>query len=62
MEEISTATGRQVDGISFENFCDSSTDNDAQIVAMASETEKLQKILPPDKSCIFLKPILSLIR
>ena len=55
MEEIRAATNRQVDGISFEHFGNSYTGNDAQIVAMSSEAEKLQKILPPDKSCIFLK-------
>ena len=55
MEEIRQATGWQVDGISFENLGKSCTDNNAQIVAMSSEAEKLQNFLPPDKSCIILK-------
>lgn len=55
MEEICQSTGRQVNGISFENFENDYADNDAQIVAMSNEAEKLQKILPPDKFCIFLK-------
>jgi GntR family transcriptional regulator len=54
-EEIRAATSRQIDGISLENFGNDYADNDAQIVAMSSEAEKLQKILPPHKSCIFLK-------
>jgi len=55
MEEIRQATGQQVGGISFEKFGNGDPDYDAQIVAMASEAEKLQKILPSGKSCIILK-------
>lgn len=51
IEEIGAATGCRTTGVSFENYAET----DAQIVAMANETEKINGLLPPGKSCIYLR-------
>lgn len=53
IEEIRAATGCQTSGISFENFSEMETD--AQIVAMTDEAVRINEILPPHKTCIFLR-------
>lgn len=53
IEEIRAATGCQTSGISFENFSEMETD--AQIVAMTDEVARINEILPPHKTCIFLR-------
>lgn len=53
IEEIRAATGHQTSGISFENFAEMETD--AQIVAMTDEVSRINEILPPHKTCIFLR-------
>ena len=53
IEEIGAATDCRTTGVSFENYA--KTETDAQIVAMANETEKINGLLPPGKSCILLR-------
>ena len=53
IEEIGAATGCRATGVSFENYA--TTEIEAQIVAMANETAKISELLPPGKSCIFLR-------
>jgi DNA-binding transcriptional regulator YhcF (GntR family) len=53
IEEIRQSTGSQTSGISFENF--SELETDAQIVAMTDEMARINEILPPHKTCLFLR-------
>ncbi len=53
IEEITQATGCQASGVSFEDF--TKTETAAQIVAMANETAGINEILPPGKTCIYLR-------
>lgn len=53
--EIKQATKTKVLGISFEDFQSGVENTDAVFVALSDEEEKIQSILPVDKSCIYLK-------
>jgi len=53
IEEIGAATGCRTTGVSFESF--TKAEIDAQIVAMANETAKINGRLPTGKSCIYLR-------
>lgn len=55
VEEISQATGFRVSGVSFEDFKQNGASTDAILTAMFDERTKLQPVLAPDKTCIFLK-------
>lgn len=52
IEEIQTATGCETSGVSFEDF--SEIETDAQILAMFDEKERVNDLLPPHKTCVFL--------
>ncbi|MGC2235456.1 MAG: GntR family transcriptional regulator [Pyrinomonadaceae bacterium] len=53
VEEISQATNFPVDSISFEEFQNKQAN--AIFVAMIDEMPKIQAVLPPDKTCLYLK-------
>ena len=53
IEEITQATGCRTAGVSFEDF--TKTETVAQIVAMANETARVNELLPPGKTCIYLR-------
>ena len=53
VEEIRQATDFRVDSTTFEEFQTKQTN--AIYVAMIDEMPKIQTILPPDKTCLFLK-------
>lgn len=53
IEEITRATGCPASGVSFEDF--TKTETDAQIVAMANETARINGLLPTGKTCIYLQ-------
>ena len=53
IEEIGAATGCPASGVSFEDYAE--TETDAQIVAMVNETAKINELLPPGKSRIYLR-------
>lgn len=55
IEEIREMTNCRAEGISFAEFAKNPAKSDVQIVAMHYEASKLQAILPPNKSSIFLK-------
>jgi GntR family transcriptional regulator len=53
VEEITQATNFPVESVSFEDFQIGQTN--AIFVAMIDEMSKMQAILPPDKTCFYLK-------
>jgi GntR family transcriptional regulator len=55
VEEIRQATGYRVDWTSFEEFQEAGERANAIFVAMFDEKAKMQEILPPDKTCLYLK-------
>ena len=55
VEEIRQAIGWLVEGCDFPEFQSSRKSNNAIFVALPDETEKLNEILPPNKTCVFLR-------
>jgi DNA-binding transcriptional regulator YhcF (GntR family) len=55
IEEIKLATKVKVKGISFNSFNDGVEGFDAMFVALSDEEEKIQNVLPAEKSCIYLR-------
>lgn len=55
IEEVSSATDLRVRGIAFEDLSDKRPNDDAEVWLIFDKSEKPQKTLPPDKTCIFLK-------
>lgn len=55
VEEIRQAVGWQVSGCDFPEFQESRKSDNAIFVALPDETEKLNALLPPNKTCIFLR-------
>lgn len=55
MKEISASTAWKIENCSFEDFEKSRRSDNAIFVALADETEKINAVLPPNKTCIFLK-------
>lgn len=55
IEEVSAATDRRVEGVSFDNLPDNRADDDAEVWLIFDKAENSQIALPPDKICIFLK-------
>ncbi len=54
VEEIRSAIDSSVLGIAFENFEATAARDDIQIVALFDEKEKLNAILPPGVSCVYV--------
>lgn len=54
-KEISDSTTWKVESCSFEEFEKSRRNDNAVFVALTDETEKLNAVLPPNKTCVFLK-------
>ncbi len=55
IEEIRSATNRQVAGIGFDEFRNDFKKLEAIFVALSDEEEKIQSFLPAEKNCVFLK-------
>ncbi|MCY7375888.1 MAG: GntR family transcriptional regulator [Pyrinomonadaceae bacterium] len=55
IEEVRAATDRTVDSVSFEEFAKSGVDDEAQIALIFDRMPDAHQILPPNKTCIFLK-------
>ncbi len=55
IEEVSAVTDRPVHGIRFEDLSNKRPNDDAEVWLIFDKSEKPQKTLPPDKTCIFLK-------
>jgi len=53
--EVSNATDRRVEGVSFEKLPDTIQRDESQVLLVFDKAENSQKTLPPDKTCIFLK-------
>ncbi len=54
-KEISDSADWKVENCSFTEFEKSRRNDNAVFVALADETEKLNAVLPPNKTCVFLK-------
>lgn len=55
VEEIRQAIGWQVEGCDFPEFQESRKSDNAIFVALPDETEKLNSLLTPNKTCVFLR-------
>ncbi len=53
--EIAKSTNANVSGISFESFQQNPASYDAILVALPDETVKINELLPPNKTCVYLQ-------
>ena len=55
VQEIKHETNCEVEGISFEDFQSNIENLNANFTAMSDEEQKIQSVLPSNRTCIFLK-------
>jgi GntR family transcriptional regulator len=55
VEEIRQATNFRVDAVSFDDFRAQAARVNAILVAMIDEMPKIEPVLPPDRTCLYLK-------